>query len=149
MSVEAITWALNEAPVDSSPARFVLVGLANHAGPDGRAAFPSIERLCRYTALSERTVRAKLRELEELGLIVRGNPAAAAAHIARADRRPTVYDLRLDLVTDEGRELPPVAEPGDKPGDTGDNGGHEPPPVEATGGTSPRHGGRELPPNRP
>jgi hypothetical protein len=41
-SVEAISWALNLAPVPagrggqpSSACKFVLVGLANHAGPDG------------------------------------------------------------------------------------------------------------------
>ena len=42
--VEVISWALNLAPVPadrggqpSSPCKFVLVGLANHAGPDGIA----------------------------------------------------------------------------------------------------------------
>jgi len=41
VSVEAISWALNLAPVPadrggqpSSACKFVLVGLANHAGPD-------------------------------------------------------------------------------------------------------------------
>jgi hypothetical protein len=47
VSVESISWALNLAPVPadrggqpSSACKFVLVGLANHAGPDGTAAFP-------------------------------------------------------------------------------------------------------------
>ena len=64
MSVAAISWALNLAPVPvgrgsqpSSAAKFVLVGLANHAGPDGTGAFPSVATLVRYTGLSERTVR--------------------------------------------------------------------------------------------
>jgi hypothetical protein len=42
VSVEAVPWALNLAPVPadrgghpSSACKFVLVGLANHAGPDG------------------------------------------------------------------------------------------------------------------
>ena len=45
MSVEAISWALNLAPVPadrggqpSSACKFVLVGLANHAGPDSSRA---------------------------------------------------------------------------------------------------------------
>ena len=49
VSVEAISWALNLAPVPadrggqpSSACRFVFVGLANHAGPNGTAAFPSV-----------------------------------------------------------------------------------------------------------
>src|SRR5689334_22705012 len=64
VSVEAISWALNLAPVPadrggrpSSACRFVLVGLANHAGADGTGAFPSVATLVRYTGVSERTVR--------------------------------------------------------------------------------------------
>ena len=60
MSIEAISWALNFAPVPadrggqpSSACKFVLVGLANHAGPDGTAAFPSVATLVRYTGLIE------------------------------------------------------------------------------------------------
>jgi hypothetical protein len=54
MSVEAISWALNLAPVPadrggqpSRACKFVLVGLANHAGPDGTGAFPSVATLVR------------------------------------------------------------------------------------------------------
>ena len=70
MSVEAISWALNLAPVPadrggqpSSACKFVLVGLANHAGPDGTGAFPSVATLVRYTGLAERTVRTCLDRL--------------------------------------------------------------------------------------
>ena len=45
VSVEAISWTLNLAPVPadrggqpSSACKFVLVGLAYHAGPDGSCA---------------------------------------------------------------------------------------------------------------
>ena len=65
MSVEAISWALNLAPVPadrggqpSSACKFVLVGLANHAGLDGTGAFRSVATLVRYTGLAERTVPA-------------------------------------------------------------------------------------------
>jgi hypothetical protein len=34
--------------------KFVLGGLANHAGPGGTGAFPSVTTLVRYTGLSER-----------------------------------------------------------------------------------------------
>lgn len=67
MRVEAICWALNLAPVPagrrgqpSSACKFVLVGLANHAGPDGTGAFPSVATLVRHVGLSERTVRSCL-----------------------------------------------------------------------------------------
>ena len=76
MSVEAISWALNLAPVPadrggqpSSACKFVLVGLANHAGPDGTGAFPSVATLVRYTGLSERTVRTCLDRLAAEGII--------------------------------------------------------------------------------
>jgi len=44
-------------------------GLANHAGPDGTAAFPSVATLVRYTGLSERTVCTCLDRLQAHGVI--------------------------------------------------------------------------------
>ncbi|MGO8885838.1 MAG: helix-turn-helix domain-containing protein [Streptosporangiaceae bacterium] len=105
MSVEAISWALNLAPVPadrggqpSSACKFVLVGLANHAGPDGTCAFPAVRTLMRYTGLSERTVRTCLGRLEAEGLIRSCDPAVVAARIKRADRRPKGWDLDLSLI---------------------------------------------------
>lgn len=105
MSVEAISWALNLAPVPtersgqpSSASKFVLVGLANHASPDGSGAFPSVRTLTRYTGLSERTVRSCLDRLEASGLIRPCDPAVVAAKIKRADRRPQGWDLDLAQV---------------------------------------------------
>ena len=112
MSVEAISWALNLAPVPSdrggqpsSACKFVLVGLANHAGPDGSGAFPSVRTLIRYTGLSERTVRACLGRLESAGLIRPCDPAIVAARIKRADRRPNGWDLDLTLIRDDLDEI--------------------------------------------
>ena len=73
----------------------MLVGLANHAGPDGTAAFPSVRTLMRYTGLAERTVRACLSRLEAAGVISLCDPAIIAARIRRADRRPRGWDLNL------------------------------------------------------
>jgi len=94
MSVEAISCALNLAPVPadrnahpSSSCKFVLVGLANHAGPDGTCAFPSVRTLIRCTGLSERTVRTCLGRLEHGRLIRPCDPAVVAAKIKRAHRR--------------------------------------------------------------
>ena len=108
MSVEAISWALNLAPVPadrggqpSSACKFVLVGLANHAGPDGTAAFPSVATLVRYTGLSERTVRTGLDRLAADGIISPCDPDIVAARIKRADRRPQGWDLNLGLVRDD------------------------------------------------
>lgn len=97
MSVEAITWALNRAPVDEPSAAFVLVGLANHADPDGRGAFPSVARLEEYTHLSERTIREQIDILEAAGIIRPCDPEIVAAYIKRADRRPQGWDLDMSL----------------------------------------------------
>ena len=108
MSVEAISWALNLAPVPadrggqlSSACKFVLVGLANHAGPDGTGAFPSVATLVRYTGLAERTVRTCLDRLAAEGIIAPCDPAIVAARIKRADRRPQGWDLNLSLVRED------------------------------------------------
>ena len=108
MSVEAISWALNLAPVPanrggqpSSACKFVLVGLANHAGPDGTAAFPPVATLVRYTGLAERTVRTCLDRLEAEDIISPCNPGIVAARIKRADRRPQGWDLNLSPVRDD------------------------------------------------
>lgn len=108
MSVEAISWALNLAPVPadksgkpSSACAFVLVALANHADPAGRDAYPSVDTICRYTRLSERTVRYALDRLEEAGIIRPGNPDIVAAKIPRGDRRPQVWDLAMELIRDD------------------------------------------------
>jgi hypothetical protein len=108
VSVEAISWALNVAPVPadrggqpSSACKFVLVGLANHAGPDGTGAFPSVATLVRYTGLSERTVRTCLDRLEAAAIISACDPGIVAVRIKRADRRPQGWNLSLSLVRDD------------------------------------------------
>lgn len=97
MSIQAMSWAMSldlEALSDPA-ARHVLMVLANYAGEDGKAAFPSRETIRQHTGLSIRTINYKLNLLKENGFIVEGNQAIAAAYISHADRRPTVYDLLL------------------------------------------------------
>jgi hypothetical protein len=108
MSVEAVSWALNLAPVPldrngkpNTACAFVLVGLANHADPDGTASFPSVPTLARYTRLSERHVRTALDRLEAEGIIRPCDPAIVAARIRRADKRPQGFDLNVGLIRDD------------------------------------------------
>jgi len=104
MSLEAMVWALNLAPVpedDHAPSNtcaHVLLALANHADPEGLDAFPSVATLMRYTRLSRRTVRTALDRLEEAGIITRSDPAFINAKIKRTDRRPQSWDLHMELV---------------------------------------------------
>ena len=92
-----MSWALSlpTQVLKDSSARHVLLCLANYAGSNGAGAFPSATTLAQDTGLSERTVRYKLDDLEQSGLIQKGNQAIAAVHIDRHDRRPVVYDLQL------------------------------------------------------
>jgi hypothetical protein len=82
----------------SSACKFVLVGLADRAGPDGSGAFPSVATLVRYTGLSERTVRTCLDRLAAAGTIAPCDPNIVAARIKRADRWPQGWDLNLTLI---------------------------------------------------
>lgn len=94
MSVEAVRWALAHAP-DVAPSRLaVLIGLAEHAHSDGRAAYPSQRRLAFYARKSVRAVQNDLAALAALGLIRRGDQRHTA-HLS-PDRRPVVWDLALE-----------------------------------------------------
>src|SRR5260370_1029149 len=108
MSVEAISWALNLAPVPSDSrgnpdgsCAAVLVGLANHASPDGTGAFPSVKTLMRYTRKCERTVRTALDRLEATGISRPCDPAIVAAKVKRRDRRPQGWDLDMSLIRND------------------------------------------------
>ena len=117
MSVEAISWALNLAPVPRdrggkpNPAcKAVLIGLANHTAPDGKEAFPSVRTLVRYTDLSERTVRTALDRLEAAGIIRPCDPAAPARELspAGAQVQEVIQTIRHDpppLLLEPGGEL--------------------------------------------
>ncbi|WP_181244334.1 DnaT-like ssDNA-binding domain-containing protein [Halomonas sp. ND22Bw] len=120
MSVEATSWALQQQAVTDPGARSVLFGLANHANHEGRHAFPSVDLLRRYTGLGRRTVIAKLKLLQQAGLIRKGNQRVAAAIIDRADRRPTVYDLALGMGLESVEPIGDEQEP-DMPTEPGAN----------------------------
>lgn len=115
MSIEALSWVFKHNPIPSDlkgkpgPAALtaVLVGLANHAHPDGTAAFPSVATLARYSRLSERTVQYALTRLVELGVIRLGNQAIVSAYISSAGARPKCYDLVMET-PEPGSPLHPV-----------------------------------------
>lgn len=129
MSSVTLAWALTDEGLYDlpSPIRFVLVALCDHANPDGRNAFPSVDRLCKMTGLSPRTVQNALRSLEERGLIEPGDDGIVAAHIKRGDRRPRNYTVRMDRARSGAQEMHPVDS------DPQNNGAHEMHPVDAHG----------------
>lgn len=106
MSLQATVWALKHAPVRDPLAHLVLIGLADHAGDDGRNARPSRTTLARYARCSTRSVQNKLQDLEADGLIVRGDQRQTE-HL-RGDRRPVVYDLDFSVTIETGVKQVPV-----------------------------------------
>lgn len=104
MSIEALNYALNlELPEVEGPTRpllkFVLVGLANHANPRGEA-WPSVDRLSRYTGYSSRSIQRGLSELVKMDLIrVEEKPGRTNLYVIKAfDEK--AYDLsRGDMVS--------------------------------------------------
>ena len=109
MSIEAVSWTLNDAPDVPPTALVTLLGLANHAHPDGRAAWPSQARLAHYGRKGVRAVQRDLVELERRGLIRRGNQH----HVQHmpTDRRPVVWDLAIERRREMPAELSNLAEP--------------------------------------
>ena len=87
MSVEIWSIALN-AKLGNPAKKAVLLGMANHASPDGKHCYPSVKRLAIYSELSESTVRMKLAELREEKIII---------IVRNAYRyRPTEYEINVD-----------------------------------------------------
>ncbi|MNN06331.1 hypothetical protein D3C81_1191190 [compost metagenome] len=96
MSVQSMSWALEQRDIVDATARYVLLVLANYADKNGRGAFPSSSSISDDTGLSIRTVKYKLDHLLDIGAIRLGNQAIAGAYIDRHDRRPNVYDLCVE-----------------------------------------------------
>jgi hypothetical protein len=127
LSVEAISWVLNEAPDVPPSLVSTLIGIANHSAPDGRNSYPSQPTLARYTRKSERQVRRDLSELVRLKLIRKGDQRIVE-HLP-PDRRPVVYDLAMDLdgrTSTSARSSTSARTPVTERGDMGDRTGGTP-----------------------
>ena len=154
MSLRATLWAYDEAPVEKPTELLVLIALADEANDAGRNAFPSVAKIAKRARCQPRAAKYALRALEADGIIVLGDQAIAARHIARADRRPKVYDLVLSA-TWENPPVKPANEPGatDAPRERGapegTNGVHEDVERGAPEGTNGVHGGAPDPTNDP
>ena len=102
MSLEAISWALTQAPDVPPECVSLLVGLANHADSLGRGAYAGQKLLASYARKTDRSARNDLAKLLSIGLIRHGDQKLAA-HIP-ADCRPVVYDLALERKHASGRK---------------------------------------------
>lgn len=99
MSIRCVSWALNEAPVEEPVQVLVLVAMSEKANDDGTSAYQSKATIARKARVSVRTAQRVMSQLESLGVIVRGDQAAAD-HLP-PNRRPVVYDLQVALRRDD------------------------------------------------
>ncbi|MBW3095361.1 helix-turn-helix domain-containing protein [Bifidobacterium sp. 64T4] len=112
MSMKAVLWALYDVPqekVRGAALRTLLV-LADHADTKGKGAYPSQKRLCALTGYSRRTIQETLKDLENEGLIHRGDQRLVS-HVA-ANYRPIVWDLGMDARNDRGAKTAPLKKQG-------------------------------------
>lgn len=123
MSIKVTSWALNDAPVEDPVLVLVLVAMAERANDDGTTTYQSVDTIARKARISVRTCQRKLRELEDAGLIRRGNQDFTA-HL-KAGHRPVVYDLAVhlnrgaNLAPHDASGVPNVHEWGAKSGTSG------------------------------
>ncbi|MGW0579942.1 helix-turn-helix domain-containing protein [Streptomyces sp. NPDC002920] len=112
MSTEAVTWAMDHAPMPrtekgkpDTTARNVLQVLAEHASPTGTEAHPSVLRIQYRTGFDRATVQRALRRLEKAGLIVKdGMTEGRTRYRLSMDlRRPATDWSDLEREEDEFR----------------------------------------------
>lgn len=95
MSVEQFAAALNLThPGLSGTRKLVLIGIANHASPDGTNAWPSLDTLARYAGVSRRNAKKAVVWLAHEGLIV-VETNAGGTHDTEDRYRPNRYRLTL------------------------------------------------------
>ncbi len=111
MSVRAVSWAIDQAPVGgNTTARMILVSLADKADEYGRDAYKYVSAIADGIRKSDSTVSRTLAWMEEIGVIERGDQRLVDSYPWYA--RPVVYNLRLDLVQEPTPRQAQKARPG-------------------------------------
>jgi hypothetical protein len=91
MSIEALSIVLNHSQAKGA-AKLVLIGIANHLGPDAHeGAWPSQARLAGYANVSDRAVRDAIQTLEQLGELTK----ETAGGVSRNQYKPNRYWITL------------------------------------------------------
>lgn len=99
MSLQAMTWAMDQAPVTDKAARLVLIYMADVSDKQGRHSYQSVGTLCKRSRYSEATVRRAIGKLRSSGLIREGDQSRAG-HLPNG-QRPVVYDLCMSLTWED------------------------------------------------
>lgn len=116
MSVEAITWALQQ-PVKQSSAKFVLVALANCSDAVDGIAWPSVAYLCEATSQDRKTVMANLKRLIETGYIKdsgerKGNTKSVVVYQLCSSKNGTpMQSQKRDYIEPEAVPVFPTSSP--------------------------------------
>ena len=87
MSIKALDWAM-DAPVQDPLAKLVLIVVANHHNDARGVAWPSVGHICYVTGAAERTVRAKLKKLEQAGFLIRNHRSGRSTEYTPAYLAP-------------------------------------------------------------
>ena len=96
MSIEALSMVLNHSQARGA-AKLVLLGIANHLGPDAdEGAWPSQDRLASYANVSDRAVRKAITTLVELGEL----RVEVADGVSRNQYKPNRYWIQLHCPAD-------------------------------------------------
>jgi hypothetical protein len=101
MSIEALSMVMNHSKAAGS-AKLVLLGIANHLGPDAHeGAWPSQRRLADYANMSERGVQKCVDKLVALGEL---SVQVASGH-SRSQYKPNLYWVTVECSDDCDRSM--------------------------------------------
>jgi hypothetical protein len=101
MSIEALSMVMNHSKAAGS-AKLVLLGIANHLGPDAHeGAWPSQRRLADYANMSERGVQKCVDKLVALGEL---SVQVASGH-SRSQYKPNLYWVTVKCSDDCDRSM--------------------------------------------
>ena len=111
MAIECMVWVLDQSENLTTNEKFVLLGIANHARPNGKNSFPSLDTLGRYTLLSRSTVKRCIANLEEKGFIKKETGGGRKSNLyTLCIERDHAEIVELKLVeghSDQGQSEPP------------------------------------------
>lgn len=92
MSWQATSWVSNEVRVPLG-LKALLYAMSNYAQPDGSRIFPTQKRLAEELCVSVRTIQRMQLELEQQGLIRRGDQSYGRLGLANPRHAPIVWDF--------------------------------------------------------
>ena len=91
MSVQALSWVLDDVRGLKAPERIVLIVLANYADKDNASCWPAIGTIAGCCELTPETVRRTLRKLETKGLV-----ASEQTYRKNGAKSTNLYRLRIE-----------------------------------------------------